>query len=286
MTTQTSSNGPQGFLWPAPAKLNLFLHITGRRDDGYHLLQTAFQFVDYGDQLQFEITDDACITRISELDGVASDDDLVVKAAKLLQKYTHSPLGCHIQLDKRLPMGGGLGGGSSNAATTLVALNKLWQTQLTQQELAQLGLQLGADVPIFIFGQSAWAEGIGEKLTPITVPEPWYLIIAPPVHVETGKIFSASQLTRDQHPIRIRDLWDGERVTNVCEPVVTALYPEVGEALKWLSQFRKARMTGTGACIFAAFDTQSAADEVASQAPAKWRLIVTRGRNKSPLSEL
>jgi len=286
MTTQTPANEPLNFSWPAPAKLNLFLHITGRRDDGYHLLQTAFQFVDYGDQLQFEVTNDASITRISELNGVACDDDLVVKAAKLLQKYTRSELGCNIQLDKRLPMGGGLGGGSSDAATTLVALNKLWQTQLNQQELAQLGLQLGADVPIFIFGQSAWAEGIGEKLTPITVDEPWYLIISPPVHVDTGKIFSSSQLTRDQHPIRIRDLWDGEHVTNVCEPVVTALYPEVGEALKWLSQFGKARMTGTGACIFAAFDTQSAAHEVANQAPAKWRLIVTKGRNKSPLSEL
>jgi len=286
MTTQASPNNRLTLLWPAPGKLNLFLHITGRRDDGYHLLQTAFQFIDYGDQLQFEITHDANITRISELDGVASDDDLVIKAAKLLQKETHSKLGCHIKLDKQLPMGGGLGGGSSDAATTLVALNKLWQTQLTQQELVQLGVQLGADVPVFIVGQAAWAEGIGEKLTPLTVPEPWYLIIAPPVHVDTGEIFSSPQLTRDQHPIRIRDLLDAERVTNVCEPVVTALYPEVGEALEWLSQFGKARMTGTGACIFAAFDTQSAARNIASQAPAKWRLIVTKGRNKSPLSEL
>lgn len=268
--------------WPAPAKLNLFLHITGRRGDGYHELQTVFQFVDFCDQLFFDVTEDGRVRRVSDLAGVPADRDLVVRAASLLQKEAGTTRGVEIRIDKRLPMGGGLGGGSSDAATTLLALNRLWGLDWPEERLARLGLQLGADVPVFIYGRAAWAEGVGETLTPVELPEPWYVILCPPVHVDTGEIFGAPELTRDQHPIKIRDFLE-RKTGNVCEAVVRARYPAVAEALDWLSRFGSARMTGTGSCVFSAFDNEADARDVADRFPAGWRGAVAKGLNLSPL---
>jgi 4-diphosphocytidyl-2-C-methyl-D-erythritol kinase len=270
--------------WPAPAKLNLFLHITGRRADGYHELQTVFQFLDYGDELRFSARDDGMIRRVTDIKGVPEAEDLVVRAAQLLQAETGCVQGVDIAIDKRLPMGGGLGGGSSDAATTLVALNFIWGLGLTEDRLAELGLKLGADVPVFVRGRSAWAEGVGERLTPVDLPEPWYVVLAPAAHVSTSRLFSDSQLTRDMPPITIRGFFAGQGC-NVFEPLVRSGYPEVDAALGWLSQTAPARMTGTGACIFAAFDTESAARRVADAAEGRWQVIVARGRNRSPLHE-
>ncbi len=272
----------EGTRWPAPAKLNLFLHIVGRRDDGYHLLQTLFQFLDYGDELQFAVRNDGVIRRISEVDGVAEADDLVVRAARLLQSASGTGLGADIRLEKHLPMGGGLGGGSSDAATTLVVLNQLWQTGLSSDELAGLGLQLGADVPVFVRGHAAWAEGVGEQLTPVSLPEPWFLVIAPAVHVATGAIFCDPELTRDCRPITIRDFLSGSGV-NVFEPLVRRRYPEVDEAWRWLDQFAPARLTGSGGCVFASFDSEQQAREVLGRLPSGWWGFVARGCNHSPL---
>ncbi len=272
------------FPWPAPAKLNLFLHITGRRDDGYHLLQTLFQFIDYGDTLYFQPRADGRIHRATELPGVSESDDLVVRAARLLQTHGDCRQGVSIRLEKRLPMGGGLGGGSSDAATTLVALNRLWGLGLSTDTLAELGLSLGADVPVFVRGQAAWAEGVGEQLTPVHPDEPWYLVLAPPVHVDTGEIFSSPELTRDKQIIKIRDL-SRQPTENVCQPVVAARYPEVAEAIAWLNQHAEARMTGTGACVFAAFANEAQARQVAEQAPPRWQTIVAKGCNTSPLMQ-
>ncbi len=268
--------------WPAPAKLNLFLHITGRRDDGYHLLQSVFQFLDYGDELFFNLREDGEIQRLNALPGVPAEQDLVVRAARLLQLETGTSLGADIRVDKKLPMGGGLGGGSSDAATTLVALNQLWALGLDVKRLAELGLALGADVPVFVRGQAAWAEGVGETLTPVTLEEPWFVVIIPPVSVSTAEVFGDSQLTRDCPPITIRDFLSG-RGTNVCEPVVRGHYPQVAEALNWLSPFAPARMTGTGACVFAAFGNESQARDVVSQLPEGWNGFFAKGRNRSPL---
>jgi 4-diphosphocytidyl-2-C-methyl-D-erythritol kinase len=268
--------------WPAPAKLNLFLHITGRREDGYHLLQTVFQFLDYGDSLSFAPRDDGQIRLLSPLPGVPAEADLTVRAATLLQQETRCPLGADIRIDKRLPMGGGLGGGSSDAATTLVALNRLWGTGLTTDRLAELGLRLGADVPVFVRGEAAWAEGVGELLTPVTLPEPWFLVLIPPVHVNTGEIFRSPELTRDSHGITIRDFLGGQG-ENVCQPLVAKHYPAVAEALDWLGQYAKAMMTGTGACVFAAFDTEEEARETFGKRPDDWQGFVARGLNRSPL---
>ena len=272
--------------WPAPAKLNLFLHITGRREDGYHLLQTVFQFLDFGDRLRFKLRNDGLVQRINDLPGVAPEQDLVVRAARLLQQTCDQAQGVDIEVDKRLPLGGGLGGGSSDAATTLVALNQLWQCGLDEAALAQLGLGLGADVPVFIHGQAAWAEGVGEQLTPVDLPEPWFVVLCPPITVSTAEVFSAPQLRRDCPPITIRDFLAGGDVHNVCEPLVRARHPEVDAALRDLEAFASARMTGTGACVFAAFDEEPAARQAYAALAKKWPGFVARGMNASPLRQV
>lgn len=271
--------------WPAPAKLNLFLHITGRRADGYHDLQTAFQFLDYGDELQFEVNDSGDIRLSASLAGVADEDNLIVRAARLLQSHTGCQQGAVIRVDKRLPMGGGLGGGSSNAATVLVALNYLWQTAVSNEDLAQLGLQLGADVPIFIAGYAAWAEGVGERLVPINPTESWFAVIKPDCEVSTAEIFSSTELTRDCEPITISRFLSGEG-SNVCEQVVKQRYPAVANALNWLAQYAPPRMTGTGACVFAGFETQRQAQQVVENLPSNWQGFVAKGCNRSPLTAL
>ncbi len=268
--------------WPAPAKLNLFLHITGRRPDGFHLLQTVFQFLDYGDDLYFSLRDDGVVQRRSELPGVAPEQDLVVRAARLLQRESGCGLGVEIAVVKRLPMGGGLGGGSSDAATTLVALNALWGLGFDGERLAQLGLALGADVPVFVRGRAAWAEGVGERLQPVELPEPWYLVLVPAVSVATAAVFGAQELTRDCPPITIRDFLAGMG-SNVCEPVVRRRFPAVAAALDWLAQFAPARMTGTGSCVFAAFESEAAARQAYAALPAGMSGFVARGTNRSPL---
>lgn len=267
---------------PAPAKLNLMLHITGRRADGYHNLQTLFQFLDYGDTLHFRRRDDNELTLAPAIDGVPMEDNLIIRAARLLQQRAGKTCGADIRLDKILPMGGGLGGGSSDAATTLLALNELWQLQLNLDELAALGLTLGADVPVFVRGAAAFAEGVGEQLTPVPeLPEPWYLVVCPQVHVNTGKIFSHEGLTRDTPPINIRTaLRQGGR--NDCQQVVTMLYPEIGNALNLLNKFSFAKMTGTGACIFSSFGSEAEAISVSDQLPAEYVAFVAKGVNQSP----
>jgi len=278
---------PNAGSWPAPAKLNLFLHITGRRDDGYHLLQSVFQFLDFGDELQFNISDDGEIHRLNDVPGVAEQDDLIVRAANCLQQAANISQGVNIQLDKNLPMGGGVGGGSSDAATTLVALNYLWGAGLDLQQLAELGLSLGADVPVFVLGFAAFAEGVGEKLEPIDLAEPWFLVVKPQVNVSTAEIFNDHQLTRNSPAIRICDLQTGaigiDDLTNVCEPVATQHYPEIAEVIEFLKHYGKAQMTGTGACVFVAFDTQAQAQTALAELPEKWFGFVAKGMNTSPL---
>jgi 4-diphosphocytidyl-2-C-methyl-D-erythritol kinase len=271
--------------WPAPAKLNLFLHVTGRRPDGYHTLQTLFQFLDIADRLRFEVTASRHITRAVELPGVPEERDLTVRAARLLQESAGVTRGCVIHLDKLLPAGGGLGGGSSDAATTLLALNRLWDCRLSTDALAALGLKLGADVPVFVRGRAAWAEGVGELLTPQDPPQPWYVVLVPPVMVSTAAVFAAydrEQLTPSSPPLTIRGFRAG-RVGNDLEPVVRRLYPEVDNALKWLDKFGQARMTGSGACVFVAVDSESAGREILESWPG--RGFVARGRNVHPLHE-
>lgn len=271
----------------APAKLNLFLHITGRREDGYHLLQTVFQFLDYADTISLTVREDGEINRVSELDGVPAEEDLVVKAAKLLQMHTGSQLGADISVDKLLPMGGGLGGGSSNAASVLVGLNHLWECGLTQQQLMDLGGQLGADVPVFIFAQSAWAEGVGERLEGLDLPEKWFLVLKPKINVSTAKVFSNSQLRRDCSTITIRDFLAGQ-TENVCEKPVREMYPEVDDALTDLARYcenGESRLTGTGACVFAAFDNKQLAEQAFAELSEKWDGFVAKGMNQTPLKE-
>jgi 4-diphosphocytidyl-2-C-methyl-D-erythritol kinase len=265
----------------APAKLNLFLHVTGQRSDGYHRLQTIFQLLDYGDTLHFANSAGPGIELMPALPGVAAADNLIVRAARLLQAHSGCRQGARIQLTKRLPMGGGLGGGSSNAATTLLALNRLWQLQLPLATLAALGLQLGADVPVFVHGRSAWAEGIGEQLQPIALAPRNYLILVPPCQVSTASIFSHEALTRNSSPITIAAfLRGGSR--NDCEPVVRKLYPEVAFALDWLSRFGPPRMTGTGACVFTSFNERADAERIAQQIPVGYRGFVAQGVSVSP----
>ena len=283
MTSHTHWQDPQ-FPWPAPAKLNLFLHITGRRADGYHLLQSVFQFLDYGDTLYFNLIDEDRISITPEVAGVALEDNIIYKAAAKLKSHFNIKSGVEVSLEKRLPMGGGLGGGSSDAATTLLAMNKLWDLKLSKSDLMEIGLELGADVPVFIFGHSAWAEGVGEQLSSIDLPEKWYLTLFPNVHINTGTIFSSSDLTRDKVPIKIRDFLQGT-TENVCQPVVENHYPEVTEAINWLNQFAPARMTGTGACIFAAFDEEQAAQDAASQVPDKWQHFIAKGLNQTHIEQ-
>ncbi|MFN2309729.1 MAG: 4-(cytidine 5'-diphospho)-2-C-methyl-D-erythritol kinase [Gammaproteobacteria bacterium] len=269
-------------VWPAPAKLNLFLHVTGRRADGYHTLQTVFQFLEIADQIRLRVTDAPVIRRLTPVPGVAPEQDLTVRAARLLQAQAGVSQGVEITLDKRLPLGGGLGGGSSDAATVLVALNRLWDCGFSPARLAALGLRLGADVPVFVQGRAAWAEGIGEDLTPIEPPEPWYLVLTPPVTVSTAEIFSAPELTRHTPPIRIADFLLGAG-GNDCEPVVRARYPVVGQQLDWLGRFGQARMTGTGACVFVDFPDPVVAGHALAQVPEGWQGFVARGCNRSPL---
>jgi len=272
---------------PAPAKLNLFLHVTGRRADGYHLLQTAFQLIDRCDTLDFEVRDDGQIIRSNDIPGVPADTDLIVRAARLLQEKTGCPLGANLTLHKILPMGGGLGGGSSDAATTLIALNRLWHTGLSKTELMSLGLQLGADVPFFIFGENAFAEGVGEELQAIQTPERWFVVIEPGVQVPTPAIFSAKELTRDSKIVRIADFSSNAEMfwKNDLQTVACAMFPEVDEAVRWLSQFGNAKMTGSGACVFCAFADESAADKVIAQMPERWTSWKAKALNRHPMDE-
>lgn len=274
------------FTLPSPAKLNLFLHINGRRSDGYHELQTLFQFLDYGDDLHFSRRDDKQIVLSDPLPDVPDSDNLIIRAARLLQSVSQDPVaGATITLTKRLPMGGGLGGGSSNAATTLVGLNRLWQLKCSTDELAQLGLQLGADVPVFVRGYAAFGEGIGEKLTPAQPPEDWFVVLKPACNINTGLIFSQQGLTRDTPRIKIAPAFEGDvsGYRNDCEDVVRRLYPEVSQSLDWLSQFGPARLTGTGACIFGRFPTESKAQKVWASKPSGINGFVAKGVNTSPL---
>jgi len=267
---------------PAPAKLNLMLHILGRRADGYHELQTLFQFLDFGDELGFALRPDGEIHLHTPIAGVPHDSNLIVRAARLLQQHANCTLGADIWLDKRLPMGGGIGGGSSDAATTLLGLNHLWQLNYSEDQLASLGLSLGADVPVFVRGRAAFAEGVGEKLQPVTLSEPWFLVAIPQVLVSTAEIFSDPELTRDTPPIKVRSLLEGGG-RNDCQPVVTKRYSEVRNALILLNKFVLTRLTGTGACVFGSFPNQDDADKVARQLPATLPSFIAQGRNISML---
>ncbi|MFQ5642149.1 MAG: 4-(cytidine 5'-diphospho)-2-C-methyl-D-erythritol kinase [Thiogranum sp.] len=269
--------------WPAPAKLNLFLHVIGRRADGYHELQTVFQFLDRGDRLWFEVADEGVVELEGGLPDVPPGQDLIVRAARSLLRHTRRSRGVRVRVDKRLPAGGGLGGGSSDAATTLVALNALWDLRLGVDELAGIGLQLGADVPVFVRGFAAWAEGVGELLTPMAdLPEPWYLILNPAVNVSTAVVFSDPGLTRNAPPLKIPAFASGVG-TNHLQEVVARRYPEVAKALEWLDKFRPARMTGSGSCVFAACADRQQAESILQQVPAPWSGFVAQGRNRSPL---
>ncbi|PTS86664.1 4-(cytidine 5'-diphospho)-2-C-methyl-D-erythritol kinase [Pseudomonas sp. HMWF032] len=267
---------------PAPAKLNLMLHILGRRPDGYHELQTLFQFLEFGDELGFTLRHDGEIRLHTPIDGVPHDSNLIVRAARLLQQQTGCTLGADIWLDKRLPMGGGIGGGSSDAATTLLGLNHLWQLHSSEDQLAALGLSLGADVPVFVRGHAAFAEGVGEKLQPVTLNEPWFLVAIPQVLVSTAEIFSDPELTRDTPPIKVRSLLEGGG-HNDCQPVVQKRYPEVRNALILLNKFVPTRLTGTGACVFGSFPNWDDADKVARQLPGTLPSFIAQGRNISML---
>ncbi|WP_338567715.1 4-(cytidine 5'-diphospho)-2-C-methyl-D-erythritol kinase [Erwinia sp. E_sp_B01_3] len=274
--------------WPAPAKLNLFLYITGRRSDGYHNLQTLFQFLDYGDTLTIATNASGKISLLTPVVGVPEEENLMIRAARLLQKQAllrgtlPASAGATLAIDKRLPMGGGLGGGSSDAATVLVALNHQWQTGFTLQELAGWGLTLGADVPVFIEGVAAFAEGVGEKLTPVLPEEKWYLVVHPGVNISTPAVFKDPDLTRDTPAREIRELL-GAVYRNDCEPVVRKRFREVEQLVSWLLEYAPSRLTGTGACVFAEFDTESAARQVFELAPKEWQSFVARGVNVSPL---
>jgi 4-diphosphocytidyl-2-C-methyl-D-erythritol kinase len=268
--------------WPAPAKLNLFLHVLGRRADGYHLLQTVFQFLDYGDTLEFEVTPDPAIGRAIDVPGVPEATDLTLRAARLLQSRYGVRQGVRVRLEKRLPAGGGLGGGSSDCATTLIALNELWGLRRPRAELAALGLSLGADVPVFVHGRAAWAEGVGEVLTPMALEEPWYLVIAPPVHVSTAAVFEGLELTPPRAPLTIRAFQMGRGVNDL-EAVVRRRYPEVDTALNWLSRYGEARMTGSGGCVYLAVSDPDEGQRLLAEAPPRYTGFVARGMNQHPL---
>lgn len=283
-TSDKATAAPAG--WPAPAKVNLFLHVVGRRSDGYHELQTVFQFLDHCDRLYFWPRPDGRILRTDPLPGLDPESDLTVRAARMLQRESGTGMGADIAVDKRIPLGGGLGGGSSDAATTLWALNHLWGVGLGVDALAVLALRLGADVPVFVRGRAAWAEGVGECLTPVVLDEPWYVVVVPPVRVSTAQVFAAPDLTRDSRPLTIDGFLSGDQGVNVCEPVVRARYPEVAEVLDWLGGFAPARMSGTGACVFAGFGDRGRAEAVLAVLPNRWRGFVARGRNRSPLLDM
>lgn len=270
---------------PSPAKLNRMLHIVGRREDGYHELQTLFQFLDYGDELQLSRRSDGAIRLTPALYGVPDEANLIVRAARLLQTESGCSLGAEIQLTKRLPLGGGLGGGSSNAATTLLGLDRLWQLGLSRQRLGELGLQLGADVPVFVHGRAAWAEGVGEKLTPAALDTPWFVVIHPGLEVATATVFGAAQLTRNTPPITMARALQGGAPSwrNDCEPTVRRLYPPVAKALDWLGNRAPAMLTGTGACIFAQLNTEAEARRLLDELPPPYTAFMARGANRSPL---
>jgi 4-diphosphocytidyl-2-C-methyl-D-erythritol kinase len=271
--------------WPAPAKLNLFLHVTGQRTDGYHDLQTLFQLIDLADDIHIQRREDGLIERPAGAEGVPAEADLVVRAARALQAATSTRLGATLNVTKRIPLGGGLGGGSSDAATVLVALTKIWECSLNEDELAAIGVQLGADVPVFVRGRSAWAEGRGERLTPVELPETWFALVHPQVQVPTAVVFQAPELTRNSPPITMHGfLQSGGR--NDFEPVVRARYPQVAHALDWLGHFAPARLTGTGSCIFAPCASLHEAQDIVTRVPAPWRGMVARGMNVSPLLAL
>ncbi|MFS3305010.1 4-(cytidine 5'-diphospho)-2-C-methyl-D-erythritol kinase [Citrobacter braakii] len=274
--------------WPSPAKLNLFLYITGQRADGYHTLQTLFQFLDYGDTIGIVLRGDGEIRLLTPVEGVAHEDNLIVRAARLLMKAASKSdrlpkgSGADISIEKRLPMGGGLGGGSSNAATVLVALNHLWQCGLSVDELAGLGLTLGADVPVFVRGHAAFAEGVGEILTPVEPEEKWYLVAHPGVSIPTPVIFKDPNLPRNTPKRSIKTLLKCE-FSNDCEVIARKRFREVDAALSWLLEYAPSRLTGTGACVFAEFDTESRARQVLEQAPEWLKGFVAKGVNLSPL---
>jgi 4-diphosphocytidyl-2-C-methyl-D-erythritol kinase len=268
--------------WPAPAKLNLFLHVNGRRPDGYHELQTLFIFLDQSDQLAFDTNLSDTITLEPEIAGVPLEQNLIYRAAMLLKAKMDKPVGVHIRLEKQLPMGGGLGGGSSDAATTLVALNHLWQAGLDQEVLAEMGRALGADVPVFVRGQAAFAEGVGEKLVPVSLPAKWYLVAVPPVHVSTALIFQDPDLVRNTPKQSWTELRSGSW-KNDCEALVKKQYPEVAKALSWLLEYAPSRMTGTGACVFAEFADEKTAREALAEMPDWLQGFVAKGLTLSPL---
>ncbi len=275
---------PDALTLPAPAKLNLFLHITGRRGDGYHELQTYFQILDLCDWLSFRPRRDGRIT----LTGMADtgEDNLIVRAARRLQSEAPAPApGADIAIDKHLPVGGGLGGGSSDAATTLIALNRLWDLGLESSHLAAMGLELGADVPVFVHGRSAWGEGVGEQLTPLHAPEEWFLILHPECSISTREVFTHPHLTRDTPKRRIPHAFEGKgtHLRNDCESAVRMLYPKVAEAIDWLKDYGDARLTGTGACVFCSFETQSAATDAFADMPSGIKGFIAQGKNQSPL---
>ena len=278
--------------YPAPAKLNLMLRVVGRRADGYHLLQTVFRFIDYGDTLRFRVRDDGVIARANEVPGVPADSDLCVRAARLLQQVSGTCLGAEIWLDKRLPMGGGLGGGSSDAATTLLALNRLWKTHLNRTQLIEFSVKIGADVPVFVFGENALAEGIGEQLQALTLPPAWYVVLCPPVMVPTAVVFSHPELKRDSKKVIIQGFSGvgGANVSNDLQPLVAKLYPVVAQHLAWLqacgTRSGPALMTGSGACVFAPFASEQAARQVLVALPADMRGFVAQGLAQHPLRDI
>lgn len=271
--------------YPAPGKLNLMLRVVGRRADGYHLLQSVIRFIDYGDTLTFRVREDGLIRRTNDVAGVEPDADLAVCAARLLRETTGCGLGADIGVEKRLPLGGGLGGGSSDAATTLLALNRLWNLELSRARLLEIAPRLGADVPVFVFGETALVEGIGEVLAPLAVPPAWYVVLCPPVAVSTAAIFAEPELKRDSKEIRIQG-FSVDLAGNDLEPVACRKHPEVAQHLEWLRQFGPARMTGSGACVYAAFDTEAAARAVLSRLPDSMKGFVARGVDRHPLRDL
>ena len=269
--------------WPAPAKLNLFLAIVGRRADGYHLLQTVFQILDWGDTIRIRPRSDGQIVRIGGLDSVAPEKDLAIRAAQLLRDHAGKTLGADIDVEKRIPSGAGLGGGSSDAATVLVALNRLWNLGVPAHDLAHLGLKLGADVPVFVRGRSAFAEGIGERLTPVDLPARHYVILNPGVHASTADLFQAAELTRNSPPTTIADFLDGACTGNAFTPLVRARFPQVAAALDWLKTYGDARLSGSGGCVFVGVESGDEADAIARSVPAAFKAYRASGVNRSPL---
>jgi 4-diphosphocytidyl-2-C-methyl-D-erythritol kinase len=271
--------------YPAPAKLNLFLHVVGRRDDGYHLLQSVFTLIDREDVVRLRLREDGLVRRVNAIEGIEAEDDLAIRAARALQQATRTSLGADIELEKRIPVGAGLGGGSSDAATVLMALNRLWRTNLDDHALSTIGARLGADVPFFLFGRTAWVEGIGERLRPVEIPERWYVVLVPPVAVPTRLVFAAAELTRNTEALKMEDFsaQPGGSFHNDLEPVVLQRFPEVARHLAWLRQHGDARMTGSGSCVFAGFESREAAERVIAARPPGMQGFIARGLARHPL---